>query len=318
MKTILITGADGFAGSALLEHLRQQGYDVVAGVRNRARKLALEHRLVRAIVCDVSDAINVARVVASVRPDGIVHLAGLARPFTANADPLGAYQSIVTAWANVLDAVRRSVPRARVLLISSCDVYGAAGNDGQPILETVPPQPLNTFGSLKATAESVAHTFHRNYHLDLTIARPFHHTGPGQSEHFFFGATARRLADRSTSDTTLALPDLDCRRDILHVADVVEAYEALLLNGKPDAVYNVSSGQIRTCRALVQAMVAASGRTWTIADVPPEDDAATVRVLCGSNAKVCQETGWQPTRSPEDAVTDLMKSYLAQIAQPGR
>ena len=177
MQTVFVTGAEGFAGSHVFELLRRSGYDAVAGVRNRARKLAYERQGCKALVCDVSDAINVARVVASVRPDAVVHLAGLAHPADAAADPLLGYQSIVTAWANILDAVRRTVPRAHVVLASACDVYGDAGRDGQPLSETTSAKPISTFGSLKRTAESIAHTFFRDYHLNITIARPFHYTG---------------------------------------------------------------------------------------------------------------------------------------------
>jgi len=219
VKTLFVTGAEGFTGKHLVEYLGRRGYDVIGGVRNRARKLAFERQYGKALVCDVSDAINVARAVASVKPDGIIHLAGTSQPHAANAEPLAAYQSIVTGWANVVDAVRRVVPRARVLLASACEVYGNAGADGRPLNEDTPLAPTNTFGSLKATAESIARTFFLNYHTNITVVRPFHYTGTGQSEYFFFGAVAKRLAEwnSSTHGDDLQLPDLDFKRDLLHV-----------------------------------------------------------------------------------------------------
>ncbi len=317
MRTVLITGADGFAGSVLLEHLRQQGYKAVAGVRNRARKLALEQRYIRSLVCEVADAINVARVVAAVKPDSIVHLAGMTRAYEAEVDPLAGYQSIVTGWANVLDAARRVVPRARILLISACDVYGTSATADRPLSESDGICPATTFGSLKATAESIAHTFHKNHHLDITIARPFHHTGPCQSEHFFFGAVAKRLAawDPSVDGDQLELPDLDCRRDVLHVKDVAEAYEALLTNGRPNEVYNVCANATHTCRELVQTMIDASGVQVTLRDQPPSDDESCVPpVLWGDNRKICEETGWQPASNANTAVTELMRHCQSQVA----
>ncbi len=160
MQTIFVTGAEGFVGTVLAQHLRQRGYRVVAGVRNRARKLAYERRFGKAIVCDVSDAINVARAVASIKPDGVIHLAGYTHSHDTNEQPLEAYQAIVSGWANILDAVRRTVPRARVLLISACDVYGRAGN--QPSAKT-PPGPVSSLVHSRSRRESVARTFSEKY-----------------------------------------------------------------------------------------------------------------------------------------------------------
>lgn len=320
MQTVFVTGAEGFAGNLLTHHLRQRGYSVVAGVRNRARKLAYEREYGKAIVCDVSDAINVARAVASARPDGVVHLAGCSHPGTATEQPLATYQSTVTAWANVLDAVRRICPRARVLLISACDVYGQAGRDGHPVSEDTLPQPASAFGSLKLAAESIAHTYFKSCHLNLTIARPFHYTGPGQPDSFFFGAVARQLAqwDTNTQGPELSLPDLACRRDLLHVYDVVDAYERLLRDGRPNETYNVCSGESRTCRQIVEAMAQTMRLPIRFADQPTPADADFVPVFRGDNSKLRTELGWHPTRTVDGAVQDLMRSYRQPAPAPAR
>jgi GDP-4-dehydro-6-deoxy-D-mannose reductase len=312
VKTIFVTGAEGFAGSRLVRHLSQHGYEVVGGVRNRARKLAFEKQSGKALVCDVSDAIHVARVIASVKPDGLVHLAGLSRPHRARQEPLEAYQSIVTAWANVLDAVRRVTPRARVLLVSSCEVYGHSGDNGQPLAEDAPLRPANAFGALKATGESIAQTFFKNFHLNLSIARPFHYTGPGQSADFFFGALARRIVtcEQGEGQSVVSLPDLDCRRELLHVDDVVEAYRALLDQGQPNEVYNVSSGQTRTVRELCQTLTSASGTSLTIQPEQTHDQPVTC--YCGDGGKIQEHAGWRPTRTPEQALRDLLQSWKRQ------
>jgi GDP-4-dehydro-6-deoxy-D-mannose reductase len=278
-------------------------------VRNRARKLAHERRFGRAQVCDVSDAINVARAIASATPDAVIHLAGVTRPAEASAAPLAAYQSIVSAWANVLDAVRRVVPRAKVLLVSACEVYGNSGRDGKPMNETTPPDPINTFGSLKAAAESIAQAFHRNYHLDVTIARPFHYTGAGQPEQFFFGAVAKRIAewDASTQGNTLSLPDLSCQRDMLHVQDVVEAYEHLIEDGKPNEIYNICSGSATSVRRIVETMVQASGKSIQVSEMSTDNE-GQIHALCGDNSRM-RQLGWQATRTLEQAIRELVRGF---------
>jgi len=316
VKTLFVTGAEGFTGRHLVEYLRRRGYEVIGGVRNRARKLAFERRVGRALVCDVSDAINVARAIASVRPDGIIHLAGTARPDAANAEPLAAYQSIVTGWANVLDAVRRVVPRARLLMTSACDVYGNAGADGHPLSEDTPLAPVNTFGSLKATAESIARTFFLNYHLNITIVRPFHYLGAGQSERFFFGAVAKRLAqwNPSVEGDELQLPDLTVKRDLLHVGDVVEAYAYLLEEGRPNEAYNICSGRAWQVRDVVEMMVRVAGLRLRLVELPG-DTQGQISVLCGDNRRIVDEFGWQSRFTIEQAVAELVESHQRQTTR---
>ncbi len=307
MKTIFVTGAEGFAGRHLVRHLKSRGHEVVGGVRNRARKLVFEKQFGRAIVCEVSDAINVARAIASAKPDAVVHLAGTSQPSDAVDEPLAAYQSIVSAWANILDGVRRSVPRCKVLLVSACEVYGEAGASGNRLAEDAPARPVNTFGSLKAAAESIARTFYLNYHLDITIARPFHFIGAGQSEKFFFPSVARRLIewDSSESGSQLALPDLSVKRDLVHVQDAVEAFEKLLESGKPNHTYNICSGTGYVVRDIVQMIARTAGVQVQITD-QPVDDAPAIQNLIGSPARIQEHTGWTATRSIEDAVRSVV------------
>lgn len=316
MHTVFITGAEGFAGTYVLDHLNRTGYGVVAGVRNRARKLAYERKDYKALVCDVADAINVGRAIACVRPDAVIHLAGLAHPEEAASDPLLAYQSIVTAWANVLDAVRRTVPRARVVMASACDVYGNAGQDGQALSEAIAVQPASTFGSLKRTAETIAHTFYRDYHLNVTIARPFHYLGAGQPERFFFAAVARRMAEWSPSAGRLCLnlPNLACRRDMLHVRDVATAYRRLLEDARPNETYNVCSGQDVTCREVTELIAAELGVEVELAEDSAADRADRVPVLRGDNSKLRSELHWEPAHSVRDAVRELVQSCRAATA----
>lgn len=310
MKTVFITGADGFNGRRLFALLKSRGHDVVGGVRNRARKLAFERQLGKALVCDVSDAISVARAIASVKPEIVVHLAGVSRPNDATHEPLSAYQSIVTGWANVLDGVRRSTPRAKVLLVSAADVYGTACAAGAPVAEDCLPQPVNTFGAFKLAAEAISKTFYQNYHLDITVARPFHGLGAGLSDQFFFASVASRLAnwDAAIDGTKLALPDLDFRRDLLHVQDMAEAFEKLLTHGRPNETYNVCSGQSRSVREIVLLLASAAGQEITLTAVPA-DGAVSVAAMCGSCAKITEHTGWKPTRSLESAASELIDSF---------
>lgn len=308
VKNLFVTGAEGFTGRRLVPYLQERGYEVVGGVRNRARKLAFEKQFGKAIVCDVGDAINVARAIASVKPDGVIHLASISAPQDCEADPLAAYQSIVTGWANVLDAVRRVCPRARVLMTSSCDVYGDTGNN--EFNENAPLAPVGTFGSLKATAESIAQTFYQNNHLDVAVVRPFCFTGAGQPESQLLGALTRSILN---ADNVASVSGLDARRDVLHIDDLATAFHHLLEEGKPNQAYNVCSGRSYTIREIAQQIAVAAGK-GSFRFEERNTDGATTPSYCGSNQRLCEEAGWQPMKNMQDAINDLVRSYQSQKA----
>jgi GDP-4-dehydro-6-deoxy-D-mannose reductase len=315
VKTVFVTGAEGFVGSHLLDHLNERGYEVVGGVRNRARKLQYERRGTRAIVCDVADAINVARVIAGVRPDAIFHLAGIASPAEAARDPLLAYQSLVTSWANILDAVRRIVPRARVVLASAADVYGNLGSDGRELSEDTYPEPATTFGSLKYTAETIAHTFFRDYHLDLAIGRPFGYLGAQLPEGTALGRVARQLAGWSIASqgTEVSLPYLTLSRSMLPITDVVTAYEQIMVEGRPDATYNICSNEPVSYGTVASRLAAEYGLPIQLTEAAPPTDHEEIAVLRGSNAGL-RELHWTPASSLDDAICDVAATYRRQGA----
>ncbi|MGE3182176.1 MAG: NAD-dependent epimerase/dehydratase family protein [Phycisphaerae bacterium] len=319
MQKILVTGAEGFTGAHLVRKLKTSGYQVVAGVWNRARKLAYEKNSTKALVCDVTDAISVARVVASVKPDAVVHLAGPSQSNAAIDEPLLAYQGIVSAWANLLDAVRRSAPRARCLMVSASDVYGSQFANGTPIAENVSPEPDCTFGSMKWAAEQIAATFHREHHLDVMVARPFQFVGAGQPEDSFWRQACDGFVHGlSTTSGECAWPTAGDGFDILSVADVVSGYQCILENGKPNEAYNVCSGTMKTFGDIWNGWSASAGQSVQMPgcdnNTQPQCPGAN---LIGSNAKL-RACGWTPTASIADAWQALQADVKAAAVSAGK
>ncbi len=296
MRKVFVTGAEGFPGAALSRQLVQRGFEVVAGVWNRSRKLQLEKTGLKALVCDVSDAINVARCIASVGPDAVIHLAGTNFDADSVAEPLQTYQATTSAWANVLDAARRAVPRARLLMTSSAAVYGNASPSGSPINESSPLRPNTTFGSWMSAAESVAQTYFRDYHVDVMIARPFGFVGPGQP---FDPALGFNVGSG------------DCCVDLLHVDDVAAAYVQLLDSGKPNEVYNVCCGQ-RTPMGELNSPASSGG---VKGPKPGATAFGPILGLCGDKSKL-SGLGWSPKYDKAATIAAYQAATVQPVGKP--
>jgi GDP-4-dehydro-6-deoxy-D-mannose reductase len=223
----LVTGAHGFVGRHLCDHLRACGDDVVGVDRD----------------CDVTSAPSVAGVFEEARPAVIYHLAALTHIGESWANPAEYVRVNVLGTRNVLEAAHAVVKKAVVLFVSTADVYGIVKEDELPLRETHRTAPANPYSQSKLEAELMAKNYARENNQRVIIVRPFNHVGPGQSEKFVVPAlVSRLLATLETGATQIPVGDLSTRRDFSDVRDVVRAYRLLVRHGSPGEVYNVASG----------------------------------------------------------------------------
>ncbi len=221
----LVTGANGFAGRHLVSLLRSRGDTVLAAGHGAPWP------------CDFRLGDQVAEAVEEARADVIFHLAGTSSVAEAARDPRGANENIVGPAVHVMQAAGR----ARVLLVSTCHVYGE-GRTG----EEDPLGPVDVYGAARASVEYMAATF-RAKGRDIVIARAFHHTGPGQDRRFAFGDWAARYA---AGERVISVGNLEVRRDYADVRDIVAGYVVLAERAQSLGAYNLCSGAARSLREL--------------------------------------------------------------------
>lgn len=276
MTTTLITGLDGFTGAYLAGRLAADGHEVHGIVRDAG----LDHTdgYIRH-ACDLGDAAGLARIVAEIQPDHVVHLAAIA--FVGHADIDEMYRTNIVGTRHLLSAVRDAgaAPRS-VLIASSANVYG---NSHEGFLsEDTPPAPANDYAVSKLAMEYLAKTFSNS--LPITIARPFNYTGVGQSDSFLIPKIVSHVRRRAPE---IELGNLEVARDFSDVRGVVDAYARLLAN--PDVIggiYNVCSGKAMTLMDIIAKVKAISGHDFTVRVNPAFVRPNEVKVLCGSAARI--------------------------------
>lgn len=292
----LITGASGFAGRWLVRACAQAGDEVIALSRRETVRLAGDAQgAVTEVSVDLRDAEAVRAAVARARPDVVYHLAALSSVGRSWESPAQTLSENTATAVNVLEALRLQAPGARVVWVSTCEVYGVP--DALPLAESAPIQPANPYAVSKASAEMLAAVYARAHDLEIIRVRPFSHSGPGQRPIFLLASLTRQAAEgrrAGVSELTIVTGNPDTRRDFTDVRDVVRAYR-LLAEHAPAGVYNVSTG------ASISAaeQVALLGEVIAPIAISHEVDPARVRAsevmdLRGDHAALTAATGWEP------------------------
>jgi GDP-4-dehydro-6-deoxy-D-mannose reductase len=269
----------------------------------------------RGVAVDLCDGGAVDEAIRAAAPEVIYHLAALSsvgRSWQAPARTLG---DNVGAAVNLLEAIRLRAPEARVVWVSSCEVYGEPV--ALPIPESAPVAPANPYAVSKAAGEQLCDVYASSYRLRIVRARPFSHSGPGQRPIFLLSSLARQAA-QGRRDGAQRLRILtgngDTRRDFTDVRDIVRAYR-LLAATTSDGVYNVSSG--RSVSAAEQ--VALLGELVAPIEVEHVVDPARVRAhevmdLRGDHARLTAATGWRPTIPFAQTMADTVAWWESELA----
>ena len=309
----LITGATGFAGRHLLEHLLADDVPVHAwsNARGRAVDPALaSDRRIQWRAVDLLDRASVRSALDGTRPAVIYHCAGFADDHRAWQDPARALRGNVLATHNLLESARALALDARVVVPGSALIYRPSS---EAIAEDAPIGPTSPYGVSKLAQEMTAAASP----LPVVLARPFNHAGPRQGPSYVTSAFAKQLAEieAGLSEPILRVGNLDARRDLTDVRDTVRAYRALAEHGQPHRPYNVCTGRAYRVRELLDILLSLARITVTV-----EVDSSRLRpsdnpVVRGNPARIIEETGWRPAIPIEQTLADLLAFWRTTVAE---
>jgi GDP-4-dehydro-6-deoxy-D-mannose reductase len=306
----LVTGATGFAGSHLVEHLIARGPGVAAWANPRGaapRGIAdkVEWRAV-----DLLDRAAVAASIAELEPSVIYHCAGSADVADSWPNPVKPLQVNALGTHHLLDAVREAGLKCSVVIAGSAAIYAPSAD---PIREDSPIDPKSPYGVSKLAQEMVAA---RATWCSVLMARPFNHIGPRQSPMFATSSFARQIAEieQGMADPTLRVGDLEARRDMTDVRDTVRGYRMLAELGRAGRPYNVCRGVAYRIGDLLDTLLTLATRKIQVvtdtARLRPSDNP----VLIGDPSRMSTEIGWQPAIPIEDSLRDLLDHWRRALA----
>jgi len=309
LETTLVTGATGFAGSHLLDRLADRA-PLVAWYRSTGTPPD-PHRHIDWRPVDLLNAADVARGIAEATPSQIFHLAGASLVTSSFTSAVPHLRTNVLGTHHLIEAVRRSGQACRVLVVTSSQVYQPSDD---PIDENAPMRPATPYGLSKLAQDQLAERAFRDDGLDVVIARPFNHAGPRQSSDFAVASFARQIAriEAGLSAPELRVGNLDARRDMTDVRDVVEAYDLLLSRAPAGRAFNICSGRAwRVGDLLDELLHLARVPIRTIPDdarMRPSD----IPVIQGDASRIRAEFGWGPKIRVEQMLSDTLEWWRSE------
>ena len=308
-KKILITGADGFIGSHLVESLVKKGFNVKAFVfYNSFNSLGwidtLPIKVKNELEIISGDIRNTDIVRKSISDcNTVIHLAALiAIPFSYYS-PEAYVNTNIMGTLNVLQSAK-DYELEKIIITSTSEVYGTAKYT--PIDENHPKQGQSPYSATKISADYLAESFHKSFQMPITIARPFNTFGPRQSARAVIPSMISQLL---SGEENIKSGDLMPTRDFVFIKDTVNGFLEILNSSKLIGTdcnicteKEISIGDL--LNLLIKIINPSAKAKYEKKRTRPKN--SEVHRLLGSNEKITSLTNWKPLYSLEDGLRETI------------
>jgi GDP-4-dehydro-6-deoxy-D-mannose reductase len=314
---ILITGATGFVGGHLIEHLRAEGGHELFGINRKAGRSSESPLPDTFFIGELTDPAFLESSLREANPEWVIHLAGYANAGASAAHADDCWRDNLAATRSLYDGVAKLGLSPRILFVSSGLIYGDPKRSDEPFTESAVLRPTNPYSASKAAADLLSYQVTQHPGLDVVRVRPFNHIGPRQSADYFSAGFAKQITEIERGRPPVITPkgDLSARRDLTDVRDMVAAYRLLFEKGVRGEAYNSGSGV--TCRVgdVLDRLIELSNARVEVRPTPDPNRAGDVGVARADTAKLRAATGWAPRYSLDQTLKDVLAYWRAVAAR---
>lgn len=316
MKKILITGFSGFVSNHFLNFISNlnESFEVVGISRGSVEETTLPNLSIKTYQGDLKNTQFIKEIVSSARPDYILHLASDSSVAYSWDNPLESFQNNTNIFLNLVEAVRNSKIKCRILSVGSSEQYGIVAEKFLPLTEESILNPISPYAVARVSQEMLGKIYSKGYGLDIILTRSFNHIGTAQTDKFVVASFVKQIVQRKKENLSIPLNvgNVDIVRDFLDVRDVVKAYWELLLNGESGEIYNICSGKGISLKQIIEKVLHLVDVDFSYKInqdlVRPSDNP----IIIGSHSKITNKIGWQPTISIDTSLQDII-NYWNQV-----
>ena len=302
----LVTGSNGFVGRYFIEYLQEHENDASiygADISETCLSNNIEY-----VQMDLNDRLAVYKILDSIKPDYIVHLAAMSSVAQSWQDPAKCFLNNTSVFLNLADALRDLGIKCRMLSVGSSEEYGIYE---EPMREDFVLHPKSPYSVARLSQEYLSKLYVDYFKMDIVMTRSFNHIGPRQNPKFVIPSFIEQLVKISKGEQTeLKVGNIEVIRDFLDVRDVVDAYYKILKNSKNREVYNVCSGKGVKLRDIIYTAaneLKISPKIITDKDrIRPNE----IMSVVGDNSKLKRELNWTPKYSLEMTLKDMIRTII--------
>lgn len=308
MKKALIFGGNGFVWYYLAKEFKENGYYVsladITELRDNIKQYTDSYSLL-----NILDTKEVERIVSELQPDYIVNLAAISSVAASWNIPVETISVNVNGSISILEAVRKTSKHTKVLLVGSSEEYDVKNGK---ISENDPLRGNNPYGISKMTQESFAKLYREAHGLNIVNTRTFNHTGIGQPTNFVIPSFVKQAADihRSGKPGVIRVGNLEIRRDIGDVRDMVSAYRVILEGNSKETLFNVGSGESYVLKDILEDIISLSGPPITVEVDPSRIRPVENPTIWCDNSRMKREFGWEPQHNVFEAIRNMFFDFL--------
>jgi GDP-4-dehydro-6-deoxy-D-mannose reductase len=308
---VFVTGATGFVGKHFLDLLKKKEAEIFGFCYPDEPKPDQLTSRCKIHKIDIRSDKNIEEFIKISKPDYILHLAAVSNVGQSWGKRKETFEVNIIGTLNLLEAVRKHVSGAKILFISSSEVYGIPEEKTKLLKETDSVQPVSPYAFTKLNGERLCQFYTQIEDLDIVTARSFPHTGPGQSPDFVCSDWANQIAriEKGLSSPLIKVGNLEVKRDFLDVRDVVKAYFSLMKKGNKGQVYNVSSSQSISLKKVLNVFLESSNVEIDVEIDQSKMRKADIPVLTGDNQKIQKELSWTPKIPIKKTLLDLLQYW---------
>jgi len=307
MNTALVTGAEGFIGSHLVNFLQAKGWNVVGSYRVHGTNSIPRQPRLSFVQCDLRNGQRVEQLFHQSHPTHVFHLAAQSLPTVSWVDPVETFESNIMGSLHVLEAGRRL--RRPPVIVSACSSaeYGNVHVSDIPVTEAHQLRPLHPYGISKVCLDLLAREYFLDYGIPTVNIRLFNTTGPGKTNDAPSDFVRQLVRiKKGLQAPVIQVGNLKPRRAFLDVQDAVRGFYLAALKGQRGEVYNLCAARTHTISEVLHTAIRLSGLKVKIRQVPSLMRPSDERIIFGSTKKISRDVGWKPAF----ALAQTLKSML--------